>query len=44
MGFTVMGVDLLRLCHLKTITSLVIYIFRGHVRTYMKGNEMLFEI
>ena len=28
----------------STIISLVIYIFRGHVRAYMKGNEMLFEI
>ena len=24
--------------------SLVIYIFRGHIRAYMKGNEMLFQI
>ena len=28
----------------KKIISLVIYIFRGHVRAYIKGNEMLFEI
>ena len=24
--------------------SVVIYIFRGNVRAYIKGNEMLFEI
>ena len=28
----------------QKIISLVIYILRGCVRTYMKGNEMLFEI
>ena len=28
----------------KKIIPLLIYIFRGHVRAYMKGNEMLFEI
>ena len=26
------------------IICLVIYIFRGHVRVYMKDNEMHFEI
>ena len=26
------------------IISLVIYIFKGHIRAHMKGNEMLFEI
>ena len=29
---------------LKKNISLVIYIFRGHIRAHMKGNEMLFEI
>ena len=28
----------------KKIISLVIYIFSGHIRADMKGNEMLFEI
>ena len=28
----------------KKIISLVICIFRGHIRAHMKGNEMLFEI
>ena len=28
----------------KKIISLVIYIFRGHVRDHIKDNEMLFEI
>ena len=28
----------------KKIISLVIYIFRGHKRAHMKGNEMLFDI
>ena len=36
--------DLKRLCYLKKIILLVIYIFRGHIRACMKGNEMLFEI
>ena len=34
----------LEMMSFKKIISLVIYIFRGHVRAYMKGNEMLFEI
>ena len=28
----------------KKIISLVIYIFKGHIRAHMKGNEMLFEM
>ena len=28
----------------KQNISLVIYIFRGHIRTHVKGNEMLFKI
>ena len=39
------AVDLKRLCYLKKKNiSLVIYIFRDHIRAHMKGNEMLFEI
>ena len=38
------AVDLKRLFYLKKIISLVIYIFRGHIRAHMKSNEMLFEI
>ena len=39
------AVELKRLCYLKKkIISLVIYIFRGHVRAHTKDNEMLFEI
>ena len=38
------AVDLKRLCYLKKIISLVIYIFKGHIRAHVKDNEMLFEI
>ena len=30
--------------YLEKLSSIVIYIFRGHVRAYLKGNDMLFEI
>ena len=36
-------VDLIWLLFKKVI-SLEIYIFRGHIRAHIKGNEMLFEI